>query len=330
MSLHLAVPQGTVTLPDDHMELSSDHGMHSGAEADIDIDIDITSDGAVNQDEDYNIEDAKSEMNDAAPWPAEQTQDAIMHEEGSVQGMDEDVDIHVDIIEDVQEDTPVAGYPSDVDNLLPDVDVVGNGADEISPAAALLVSTEGDSSIVSSHTVIAEPVDQEFEISDATVLQHLEGQQGAGATEPAPEGQALAEGHSQQSHQERPGSPLPLHPVTLHYGGDEMSLFPPRKDEGSETYFLDNASLAYASMTEVFRAMRVVLAHTIREGDELELAIESLGLYLNEVRILFESLPAQLTGSRTLSLPSLSRSRKFSICTFSSIIMMESRTRNLS
>ncbi|KAI9886852.1 MAG: hypothetical protein M1823_001351 [Watsoniomyces obsoletus] len=290
MSLHLAVPQGAVTLPDDYMELSSDHGMHAGTEADIDIDIDITSDGMVNQDDDYIIEDAKSEINDTDTWPTEPMQDAIMHEQESVQGMDEDVDIQVDTIEDIQERTPVAGYPSGADHQLPDVEIAEIDANEISPAMARLVSAEGESSFVSSHTVVAEPVDQDLDISDTTTLQHIEGQQVAGATELATQDPELAEGNPQQSQHEPPGSPLPLHPVTLHYGDEEMSLFPPRKNEGSETYFLQNASLAYASMTDVFRAMRLVLAQTIPEGDELEVAIESLGLYLNEDSISTQSL----------------------------------------
>ncbi|KAI9808152.1 MAG: hypothetical protein M1825_004609 [Sarcosagium campestre] len=67
--------------------------------------------------------------------------------------------------------------------------------------------------------------------------------------------------------------------VMLTYEGAEMSLFP---NENDETFFLENTSLADASISDIFQAMRFVLADSIDEDDELEIGFEDLGLRLSE------------------------------------------------
>ena len=75
----------------------------------------------------------------------------------------------------------------------------------------------------------------------------------------------------------------PLHPVTVHYDGNDISLFPPSDDGSSETYLLADENLVNVSITDLLRACRVVLGDTVDEVDELVLSIEALGISLSEV-----------------------------------------------
>lgn len=75
---------------------------------------------------------------------------------------------------------------------------------------------------------------------------------------------------------------VPPHPVRLFYEETDMSLFPPTSDTETETYFLHDESLMHSSISDLFKAMRSVLADTVDEDDELELVMDSLGLCLSE------------------------------------------------
>ena len=81
-------------------------------------------------------------------------------------------------------------------------------------------------------------------------------------------------------------SPItPLHPIIIHYDGNELSLFPPSDNGSSETFLLDDENLVNVSITDLLRACRVVLGETFDEVDELVLSIEALGISLSEVSI---------------------------------------------
>ncbi|KAH0547840.1 hypothetical protein FGG08_000098 [Glutinoglossum americanum] len=73
-----------------------------------------------------------------------------------------------------------------------------------------------------------------------------------------------------------------IHPVVVIYEGSEISLFPPFKDDTSDTFFLPDESLARANICDLFDAIRSVLAGSISEGDELNVAVGGLGLELSE------------------------------------------------
>ena len=94
--------------------------------------------------------------------------------------------------------------------------------------------------------------------------------------------------------------PLPValrvHPVVVVYQNNEISLFPPlEQDEASsQTFFLHDEKLAGQSISKLLEECRVVLAESIGEEEELEIRIEELGLYINEVRFLS---PIALTQS---------------------------------
>ena len=75
----------------------------------------------------------------------------------------------------------------------------------------------------------------------------------------------------------------PLHPIKVHYDGNDISLFPPSEDGSSETYLLADENLVNVSITDLLRACRVVLGETVDEVDELVLSIKALGISLSEV-----------------------------------------------
>ncbi|KAJ9638239.1 hypothetical protein H2199_006926 [Coniosporium tulheliwenetii] len=87
-------------------------------------------------------------------------------------------------------------------------------------------------------------------------------------------------GHEQhggiQSASDRP------HPVIVFYQGNEISLFPPSEQDASETFFLQDESLAHRSIYDLLQACRQVLGETIHEEDELEINIAELGLCISE------------------------------------------------
>lgn len=88
------------------------------------------------------------------------------------------------------------------------------------------------------------------------------------------------------------GVPLPstlrVHPVVVVYQNNEISLFPPLEEnqEPSQTFFVHDEKLAGQSISKLLEACRVVLDESIAEEEELEIRIEDLGLYINEVTYL--------------------------------------------
>ncbi|KAL6253058.1 hypothetical protein RBB50_000778 [Rhinocladiella similis] len=74
----------------------------------------------------------------------------------------------------------------------------------------------------------------------------------------------------------------PLHPVTLNYMDEEMSLFPPMMEDASAVYFLQDSTLAFTSLDKLLTACREILTGTLEHHDELVLDIGSLGLHICE------------------------------------------------
>lgn len=73
-----------------------------------------------------------------------------------------------------------------------------------------------------------------------------------------------------------------LHTVRVIYGESEICLFPPQSEEGAETFFLSEQSLAYETLDKLLASCRDVLADTIGDDDELVLDVASLGLHISE------------------------------------------------
>lgn len=73
-----------------------------------------------------------------------------------------------------------------------------------------------------------------------------------------------------------------VHPVTLVYLEEEMSLFPPLMGDDSSVYFLSDPSLASQSLDKLLAACREILTGTLDHHDELVLDIPGLGLHICE------------------------------------------------
>jgi hypothetical protein len=74
-----------------------------------------------------------------------------------------------------------------------------------------------------------------------------------------------------------------LYPVKVYYQDNEISLFPPREGDSSETFFLEDESLAYAPLGELFQSCRVVLREHIGDNEVLVVDVDALNIQLNEV-----------------------------------------------
>lgn len=74
-----------------------------------------------------------------------------------------------------------------------------------------------------------------------------------------------------------------LHPVKVYYQDNEISLFPPREGDASETFFLEDEGLAYESFGKLFGACREVLKNHITENEVLVIDIETLNFQVTEV-----------------------------------------------
>ena len=73
-----------------------------------------------------------------------------------------------------------------------------------------------------------------------------------------------------------------LHPVTVVYLEDEMSLFPPMLGDASSIYFLSDSSLASEPLDRLLAACRDILEGTLDHHDELVLDVPALGLHICE------------------------------------------------
>ncbi|RAK95390.1 uncharacterized protein BO80DRAFT_264546 [Aspergillus ibericus CBS 121593] len=94
------------------------------------------------------------------------------------------------------------------------------------------------------------------------------------------EEQAVEHQHEQQ---ELPATErTPLHPVKVYYQDNEISLFPPREGDSSETFFLEDESLAFGSFGRLFESCREVLRDHISDSDVLIVDVEALNVQLTE------------------------------------------------
>ena len=284
MSSDVGMPYGNAVLPvvDMEMTLDTDHRMVPTTDLDIDIDIEVASNNAEDHDLDHVLEDFRSEANAASPWNAEQTQDSVMLE-GSVEIMDEDAEYQIEDLEDIKyapgQTSPIfTASELDFDSIQTD-----ENASQVEASFGKLSAKKTASPIVSDHSLAKGSVSPPLEALDNHQSYHSEDQDTAGGF--ASEHSEYA-GSQDSLHQDlNSDSKLysPLHPVKVYYEETEMSLFPPSTEEASETFFLENESLAFENMSEIFSAMRAVLADSIREDDELQLEVDSLNLYLGEV-----------------------------------------------
>lgn len=76
-----------------------------------------------------------------------------------------------------------------------------------------------------------------------------------------------------------------MHPIKVIYQDTEISLFPPRDGDTSETYFLANEGLAHESIDGLLKECRTILGDHASSEDSLVLHVDSLGIELSEDNI---------------------------------------------
>ncbi|GAQ35848.1 uncharacterized protein AtWU_03969 [Aspergillus tubingensis] len=74
----------------------------------------------------------------------------------------------------------------------------------------------------------------------------------------------------------------PLYPVKVYYQDNEISLFPPREGDSSETFFLEDESLAFGSFGKLLGSCREVLREHIGDSEVLVVDVEALNIQLTE------------------------------------------------
>lgn len=73
------------------------------------------------------------------------------------------------------------------------------------------------------------------------------------------------------------------HPVIVIYEDNEISLFRPKDEDESGTFFLQDAALASQPLSSLLMACREVLGDTIHDEQELQIEIAELDLTIGEV-----------------------------------------------
>lgn len=106
-----------------------------------------------------------------------------------------------------------------------------------------------------------------------------------GAEEQAAQDRSLQGPEQGYEHEQDTTGQVTLHPVKVYYQDNEISLFPPREGDSSETFFLEDERLAYEPVGKLFESCREVLYEHVGENEVLVLDIESLNLQLIEVSV---------------------------------------------
>lgn len=88
-----------------------------------------------------------------------------------------------------------------------------------------------------------------------------------------------------------------LHPVKVLYQDSEISLFPPREGDSSETFFLEDEGLAHEDFGKLLASCRKVLGEHVGDDEALVVDVESLNLQLSEV-LFFDLLYMLLLADR--------------------------------
>ncbi|KAL4795736.1 hypothetical protein BDV19DRAFT_362568 [Aspergillus venezuelensis] len=97
------------------------------------------------------------------------------------------------------------------------------------------------------------------------------------------EGQQVPESNGREVEQESESTDIPpLHTVKVYYQQTEISLFPPKEGDSSETFFLEDENLAHQHFGDLFVACREVLQSHIVENEVLIVDIETLNFQLTE------------------------------------------------
>lgn len=281
--------------------------------ADDDMFDDTRQDLPEHNDTDYNmdgsIEEVQVEDEDILYEEEEETGPAPLHNDGTVEYNDHQDDgppeYHEVAAEVIPDDLDHQPEPQEEDSLatnqsenLPASDntITGNQlADNLEPGQALDVSGQ----------YLEEPREaqghQEEQQDDGPVQEseHAERTDHQDSLDDLPEAQTPteapnslvptnAESPKEQQEEgavtssEADNVAKAVHPVTLYYLEEEMSLFPPMLGDASSVYFLSDSSLAFGPLDKLLAACREILVGTLDHHDELVLDVPGLGLHICE------------------------------------------------
>lgn len=95
------------------------------------------------------------------------------------------------------------------------------------------------------------------------------------------EGKETVDSHEEVGHDAHEHASA-LYPVKVYYQDNEISLFPPREGDSSETFFLEDENLAYEPFGKLLESCREVLHEHIADSEVLVMDIETLNLQLTE------------------------------------------------
>jgi hypothetical protein len=288
------------TFPDDAMidEVNNE---------DLEIDYNMEADDAfqVNEDEDILYEDEED-----TGVEEQQMEDAVeateTNQETEDTGGDKDIDF---ALEDLEEpiDEQVHEF---VDTNKPEVQITEDAV----PASDTFVQIHENDETFQDHQQPHPENDQAGSLEDVTqeteqprtdvqeheqneeypetklVNESAEGSTGVPSPEPKREDHVssiTADSHTSHNNtdsaeEQQLKTPHDLHPVTLVYLEEEMSLFPPMLGDSSAVYFLQDSSLAFEPLDKLLMACREILADTLDHHDELVLDVAALGLHICE------------------------------------------------
>lgn len=328
-------------IAEDPMELVSEMDRRSTIDEDNDIDLDLTGDQPEDGDDDYMIDDAKSDTaqqlygenllpagnddvmldEDDAPLEHEDTMpindedlgdgtiptqeysaksagdsyyEGTLEHDSSSFGQDAETDepagatlMYGKVIISVQEEAPMQ-------DILRAEPLVQTDTPELEFATNVVAQAATDNVGEGDDSADKKPMESNSHNSSAgiTLPGLTESQTEDALSEEDPEMPASRDNLAapQNDGNFRTGVPLPstlrVHPVVVVYQNNEISLFPPLEEnqEPSQTFFVHDEKLAGQSISKLLEACRVVLDESIAEEEELEIRIEDLGLYINEVR----------------------------------------------
>uniref|UniRef100_A0A093XFG6 Dynein heavy chain-like protein n=2 Tax=Talaromyces marneffei PM1 TaxID=1077442 RepID=A0A093XFG6_TALMA len=129
---------------------------------------------------------------------------------------------------------------------------------------------------VNEHTSVIEPGAEDDTAEEVVAVQN------DGPNDLPPAGET--EGAVESAH-DSTGQTTYIHPVKVIYQESEISMFPPRHGNTSETYFLADEGLAYENIDRLFKECRAILGDHASNEDSLVFHIDSLSIELSEDNI---------------------------------------------
>ncbi|KAJ9616685.1 hypothetical protein H2200_000404 [Cladophialophora chaetospira] len=314
-SVHDEMFDDPIMPADEDLDVMQDH--FEDALADDDMIDDTTQDASAQQDPDYNMEGSGpvlgDEDEDILYEDEEETKPLPAQNEGTVEYNDDQApqdyqEVAAEVILDELDHNPT---PQEPEQDLSATNDSENRHISIGPVTGDQIANnlDQDQSLDASQDQVAEQNEsylhqQEQLAQDDELVEYLEQPEHSIADEESPDRQnkdqdvqdglaitgpeAEASAGVEESEVQHEHSVVvkdddkTIHPVTVVYLEDEMSLFPPMLGDSSSMYFLSDSTLAAEPLERMLSECRAILGTTLDHHDELVLDVPSLGLHICE------------------------------------------------